>query len=83
MTEWCDLVRHALWTLLLVAAPLLAAGVVVAVVVGIAQAATGIQEPLLALAPRLLAMAAVLLVGLPWMAERLVELLVHSVLPPP
>lgn len=74
MAEIVDLVRDALWTVLLVGAPLLAAGVLVALCVGVVQTATGIHEPLLALVPRLVAMAAVLIVALPWMLERLVDL---------
>lgn len=82
MAELCDLVRQAVWTVMLVAAPMLVVGVVVAALVGIVQAATGIHDPVLALVPRLAAMAAVLLIMLPWMAERLVELLVHAAVPP-
>jgi flagellar biosynthetic protein FliQ len=82
MAELCDLVRQAVWTVMLVAAPMLVVGVVVAALVGLVQAATGILDPVLALIPRLAAMAAVLLITLPWMAERLVELLVHAAVPP-
>lgn len=74
MAEIVDLVRDSLWTVLLVGAPLLVVGLVVALCVGVVQTATGIHEPLLALVPRLAAMAAVLLVTLPWIIERLVDL---------
>jgi flagellar biosynthetic protein FliQ len=43
--------------------------------VGLVQAATGVHEPLVCLVPRLVAMAVVLLVTLPWMLERLVDLM--------
>lgn len=82
MAELCDLVRQAVWTVMLVAAPMLLVGLVVAAVVGLVQAATGIHEPVLALVPRLAAMATVLLITLPWMAERLVDLFVQAAIPP-
>jgi flagellar biosynthetic protein FliQ len=82
MTELCDLVRQAVWTVMIVAAPMLLVGLLVAAVVGLVQSATGIHEPVLALVPRLAAMATVLLITLPWMAERLVDLLVQAAVPP-
>jgi flagellar biosynthesis protein FliQ len=54
--------------------PVLTVGFAVAIVVGLVQAATGVQEPVIGLVPRLAAMGFVLLVTLPWMVERLAEL---------
>jgi flagellar biosynthesis protein FliQ len=41
---------------------------------GIVQASTGIHEQVVGLVPRLVAIAAVLFVMMPWMLERMVDL---------
>jgi flagellar biosynthesis protein FliQ len=41
---------------------------------GLVQAASGVHEPIVGFAPKALAMAAALVVSLPWMVERLAEL---------
>ena len=69
-----DLVRQAILGGLLVIAPVLIVGFGVAVMTGLVQAATGIHEPLVGLVPRLAAMAAVLVLAMPWMVERFVEM---------
>ena len=69
------MVRQALLTGLVVLAPALVVGFAVATCVCLVQAATGIREPLVGLVPRLVAMAVVLLFTLPWMLERLVDLM--------
>ena len=69
-----ELVRQAILSGLLVIAPVLLAGFVVALVTGLVQAATGIHEPLVGLAPRMVAMAAMLVLVMPWMVERFVEM---------
>jgi flagellar biosynthesis protein FliQ len=38
------------------------------------QAATGVHEPIVGLVPRLLVMAVMILLCLPWIVERFVEL---------
>jgi len=70
-----ELVRQAILAGLIVIGPVLLAGFAVALVTGLVQAATGIHEPLVGLVPRLVAMAAMLLVVAPWMVERCVEML--------
>ena len=69
-----ELVRQALLSGLLVIAPVLCAGFAVALIVGLIQAATGIHEPLVGLVPRLVVMAAVLVLAMPWMVERLTDM---------
>ena len=69
-----ELVRQAILSGLLVIAPVLLAGFVVAFLTGLVQAATGIHEPLVGLAPRLVAMAAMLVLVMPWMVEQFVEM---------
>lgn len=70
-----ELLRQALLTGLLVLAPVLVVGLGVGTLAGLVQAATGVHEPLLGLVPRLVAMAAAFLLTLPWLVDRLVDLL--------
>jgi flagellar biosynthetic protein FliQ len=70
-----ELVRQALLAGLVIIAPVLLAGFVVATVTGLVQAATGIHEPLVALVPRLAVMGAALVLVAPWMVERCADLL--------
>ena len=58
------------------AAPLLATALLVGILVSLIQAVTQIQEQTLTFIPKLLAMAAVFLIMLPWSIARLVDLLV-------
>jgi flagellar biosynthetic protein FliQ len=69
-----ELVRQALLTGLVVAAPVLIAGFLTGTLLGLVQAATGVHEPIVGLVPRLLVMAVMILLCLPWIVERFVEL---------
>ena len=64
-----DLVTRMLHTAILLAAPPLLVGLVVGVAVSIFQAITQMQEQTLVLVPKLLAVALVLLLCLPWMLQ--------------
>jgi flagellar biosynthetic protein FliQ len=64
-----DLVTRALHTAILLATPPLLAGLVVGVAVSIFQAITQMQEQTLVLVPKILAVALVLLLCLPWMLQ--------------
>ena len=68
-----DLARQALWLTLTLAAPMLLAGLLVAMIVSLFQAATQNLEPTLSFVPKLLVMVAVLAVLGGWMGGRLVE----------
>ena len=68
-----DLVRQALLLCLLVAGPVLAVALVVALIIGLLQAATGVNEQTLTFVPKLAAMALVAALLLPWMISRLVD----------
>jgi len=70
-----ELLRDAVLTGLLVLAPVLAVGFGVGTLAGLVQAATGVHEPFLGFVPRLVAMAATFVLILPWLVERLAELL--------
>lgn len=59
--------------ILLVSAPMLTVALGVGLVVSILQAVTQIQEQTLSFVPKLLAVAAVFLVALPWMLQLLVK----------
>lgn len=67
-----ELGRGALTTGLLLCAPVLGAGLVVGVLVGIVLAATQIQEFTLTFVPKLLAMALAAALAAPWALRTLV-----------
>ena len=73
-TALVDLLREAMLTAGMVAAPVLLVGLAVGLLLGILQAATGVQEPTLGHLPRLAAMAGMLVLMLPWMLETFVQL---------
>jgi flagellar biosynthetic protein FliQ len=68
-----DLARSAITIALLVAAPMLIVALVVGLVVSILQAVTQIQEQTLAFVPKLVAVAVVFLLALPWIMQTLVK----------
>jgi len=59
--------QQALWTALLLSAPLLGVALLVGVLVSVFQAATQINEMTLSFVPKVLAMALVLIIAGPWM----------------
>ncbi len=65
--------RDALWLLLLIAAPMLLAGLVTALVISLFQAATQILEPTLSFVPKLIIVLLVLALLGSWMGGHLVE----------
>jgi flagellar biosynthesis protein FliQ len=65
--------REALAVALLVSAPPLAAGLAVATVTGVLQAATQVQEPTVAVVPRLAAVLVALGLAAPWIGARVVR----------
>ncbi|MFM7072221.1 MAG: flagellar biosynthetic protein FliQ [Planctomycetota bacterium] len=73
-TEWAiELGQQTVWIALLLSAPILLAGLAIGLVCGLAQALTQVHDPSLSLAPRILGVGVVVLVGLPWLIERLLE----------
>ena len=67
------LARDALWLLMLVAAPVLLAGLLTAFAISLFQAATQILEPTLSFVPKLIVMLLVLAVLGSWMGGQLVD----------
>jgi flagellar biosynthetic protein FliQ len=65
--------RHALEMTLLLAAPLLLTTLVIGLLVGIFQAATQINEMTLSFIPKLIGMAAALVIAGPWMLNQLIS----------
>jgi flagellar biosynthetic protein FliQ len=71
-----ELIRQAITVTLLVAAPLLITSLAVGILVSLIQAVTQIQEQTLTFIPKLVAMAAVFVILLPWSLAQLVQYLV-------
>jgi flagellar biosynthesis protein FliQ len=65
--------QQALYTMLLLAAPMLLAALVVGLVVSILQAATQINEMTLSFIPKLVAMVAAMIIAGPWMISFYVD----------
>jgi len=68
-----DLGREALTTAVIIGAPILLVGIVVALVVGLLQALTQIQDQTLSFVPKIVAMVAAVALCLPWLIQRMVE----------
>ena len=68
-----DLGREALTTALVLGAPLLLVALAVALVVGVLQALTQIQDQTLAFIPKIVAVVVAAGVCLPWLVQRMVE----------
>jgi flagellar biosynthesis protein FliQ len=69
--EVLDIAREAIYTLILVAAPVMLVGLAVGVAISLLQALTQIQEMTIAFVPKILAIFVALIVALPFMAEQL------------
>jgi flagellar biosynthetic protein FliQ len=72
------LLNRAVMMALLTAAPLLVTALVVGVLVSLVQALTQIQEQTLTFIPKLLAVAVVMLLSLPWLVQQLVGYIVQT-----
>jgi flagellar biosynthetic protein FliQ len=68
-----DLGREALWTTLIIASPVLVAGLIVGLVIGLFQAMTQIQEQSVVFVPKIVIMVLVLSISLPWLISRMVQ----------
>ncbi len=68
-----ELMRQAIITTLWLAAPALVSGMVVGLLIGLAQAVTQIQEQTVVFVPKLIAMVLVLSFTLPWLINQLVQ----------
>jgi flagellar biosynthetic protein FliQ len=68
-----DIIREGLFTVILVAMPPLAIGLLAGLVMSIFQTVTSIQEPTLAFIPKILAVLLALVAFGPWMLNHLVH----------
>ncbi len=64
-----DLARNAILTALLLAAPMLAVALGVGLLISVFQTVTQIQEQTLSFVPKLVAVAVVFVVAIPWMIQ--------------
>ncbi len=67
-----EICKDAVWTSLVIAAPMLIAGLVVGIVVSILQSVTQIQEMTLTFIPKILAVVSVMILVLPWIMNVLI-----------
>jgi flagellar biosynthetic protein FliQ len=65
----CSIGRQAVETILLLAAPMLLAGLVVGLLISIFQAATQINEQTMTFIPKIVAVFVTLLILAPWMIQ--------------
>ncbi len=68
-----DIGRNSLYTMLLVAAPMLGAGLLIGVVVSILQAVTQVNELTLTFVPKIVGVALAVVIFLPWIIRILVN----------
>ena len=68
-----DLTQQAMLTALIVSAPLLLVGMAVGLLIGLAQALTQVQDQTVAFVPKIVAMAAILVLCFPWLVQKMVE----------
>lgn len=66
-----ELARRALWTAAELSTPVLLVGLVVGLLFAVVQAITQVHEQTISFIPKLIAMAAVVFVTLPWLLEAL------------
>ncbi|MEW4527518.1 MAG: flagellar biosynthetic protein FliQ [Maioricimonas sp. JB045] len=73
MSVMTDIFREAIWTALILAAPVLLVVLLVALVVNVVQTAMQLHDPTINLVPRLITAAIAVLALLPWLLDRLTE----------
>jgi flagellar biosynthesis protein FliQ len=71
--EAINLGREALWTALIIGSPVLVAGMIVDLVVGLFQTLTQIQEQSVAFVPKIIVMLLVLSAALPWLIAQMLQ----------
>ena len=62
-----DIGRDGIWVMILVAAPMMAVGLIVGIVIALFQALTQIQEQTLVFVPKILAIFVTMVIALPFM----------------
>ena len=69
--ETLDVARDAIFTLIVVSAPVMLVGLVVGLAISLVQALTQIQEMTISFVPKILAIFVAMLLALPFMADAL------------
>lgn len=69
--EVINIVREAIWVLMLISAPIMITALVVGLTVSLVQALTQVQEMTLTFVPKILAMLLVMIIVLPYMLQSL------------
>ncbi len=68
-----DISRNAVQTILMVSAPMMLAGLIVGLIIGIFQAATQINEQTMTFAPKIVAVMVALILAAPWIINLVVS----------
>ena len=68
-----DITQHAMWTAVIVAAPMLVTALVVGLIIGMFQAATQINEMTLSFIPKLFTLFLTLVIAGPWLLTTLID----------
>lgn len=68
-----DLVREALFLMLILSLPVLAAALLIGLTISVIQAVTQIQEQTLTFVPKILGMGAVAIAVMPWIIARIID----------
>jgi flagellar biosynthetic protein FliQ len=77
--EAIDLGREALWTALIIGSPVLVAGMIVGLVIGLFQSLTQIQEQSVVFVPKIIVMLLVLSAALPWLISQMLHYTTHLI----
>ena len=73
-----DLIRHAVLLALSIAGPMLLTALIVGLIVSLIQAVTQVQEQTLTFIPKIVMLAAVFALTLPWIITRMVQFVVGT-----
>ena len=68
-----ELIRMTLLIVLVIAAPLLVAGMIIGLVISLIQSITSIQDQTLTFVPKIIAVVVVAVFLLPWITSKLIE----------
>jgi len=68
-----ELIRYALLLSLILAAPILIAGLAIGLVISVLQTITSIQEQTLTFVPKIAAMMVVAIAAIPWLLEQILQ----------
>ena len=72
-SEVIEIIRHGIYVLVIIAAPLMVTALVVGLIISLIQALTQIQESTLSFVPKVLAMLAMLAISLPFILRTLTD----------